>query len=124
MTLHELRQEVATALTAAGIQASAFMPEVIDPPIALVGPASTYVQPVEFKTFKAGAFGVSLEVTLIAAIGINEVTTTQMDEFIETALRALCVDHDWQLVSVNEPGTLEGTNYLATNITINNRLEV
>lgn len=124
MSLATMRQEIADALNGAGIQARPFLGEVIDPPIALVGPGSPYVEDPDKKTFKVGTFKVRLEITLVAATAVNEETTAQLDSLIEDVLRVCCVEQDWNLEGIQEPGTLPGSGWLATNITITNKLEV
>lgn len=120
----ELRGEVATALTDVGITASAFIPEQLYPPIAVVGPGTPYIQPMDFQTFSLSRLKVRMELTLIVSNVINEQTTTELDALITTAVKALCKTHDWALESVGEPGTIAGTSWLGVNITITNRLEV
>jgi hypothetical protein len=125
MTLTEMRDEVAEALTDAGFTAAAFIPEQINTfPMALVGPGTPYIQPRDFKTFDGKNYTVRLEVTLIVALVVNDETTKQLDGLVVDALKATCLTHDWNLEQVGEPGVIQGTNLFGVNMTITNRLEV
>jgi hypothetical protein len=106
--------------------ASDFVPEQVYPEqaLALVGPRDPYVQPADDQVFGVLRATVNLQVTIIAPNAVNQESTYEIDALAMTALKALCVDHDWTFVSFEGPGLYEGTAFPAMNLNISNRMEV
>lgn len=105
------REEVAAALTAAGITSHTWVPERVGVPSALVGPDDPYLQPPQPGTpFRN--FIINLQVLLIAGKGTNKAVTEAADTLIEKAHAALV--QEWDITGVGAPGqvVLGGQSYL------------
>lgn len=112
-TLTALRIEVRDLLAAAGIKATEFLPEVLQPPVAVVIPGEPYVAP--GKTF--GSHDVAVAIYLVGAKGTNKVAAAAMDDLIEKAVEAL---PNWDVRDIRQPYTItiNGSRYLGTEITL------
>lgn len=119
MTLALLRQEVADALTEAGINAFDYIPERISPPVAIVSAGDPYIE--QGQTYCD--FTVRLAITLVAGTATNKTVTAALDSLIETAVN---VTGDWLIESVGQPFTFAANNaeYLAVRVTITQTTEI
>ena len=111
----EARQDVKAALEAVpGLNVYEFVPERITPPVAIVTPDDTYVQPGRVL----GEFEVGLRVRLYAKTATNKVVTQALDELIVNVVNAL---RDFGSVVANAPGVDREsyeTAYLVSDLTI------
>lgn len=114
--LSTTRADVATVLTAAGLNAVYSIPDRITPPVAVIMPGSPYVE--DGTTYTNNL--IRLVVRVITNAASNEVMADDLDAAISSALIALSPDQ-WN-VSVSEPFALVvGTaEFPAADITITN----
>ena len=117
-SLTNARIDAKETLERANINVSEFIPERITPPLAIISAGDPYVTQETFTDFT-----VRLKVTLVAATGTNEVTTSHLDELIETALFNL---GDWGIGDVAEPVMVQANNaqYLSTTMVISKTFEI
>lgn len=87
--LTKLRDEITAALAWAGIKSIPFLPDRLDPPLALVQPGSPYIEP--SMTSRPGALAWKLhhEVVLLVSPGDKRSQTVSLDALIEDALVAI-----------------------------------
>lgn len=118
-SLATLRQDLKDELELQGLKVEAFLPERIQPPIALVSASDPYVE----QGLTNCLFKVSLRVTLVAAKSVNEKATNALDEMIESAILAT---GDWFIDSISEPFMLEANNakYLSCTVRLNQEIEI
>jgi len=106
--LTKLRDEITAAVAAAGIRSIAFLPDRLDPPLALVQPGSPYIEPSTTSRPGAQRWKVNHEVVLLVAPGDKRPQTVSLDSLIEDALGALV---PFGVVQVGQPYSLQiGTN--------------
>lgn len=119
MTLAGLRQDLKEALEGQDLKAVEYLPERLQPPIALVTASDPYVT----QGQNSCLFDVSLEVTLVAAKAVNEVATAALDDMIESAIIAT---GDWFIETINAPFILEANNaqYLACKVKLTQQIEI
>lgn len=119
MTLATLRQDLKDALELQDLKAVEYLPERIQPPIALVSAGDPYLE----QGLSACLFKVSLEVTLVASKATNANATNALDNMIESAIYAT---GDWFIDSINAPFILEANNaqYLACKVRLNQQIEI
>jgi hypothetical protein len=112
VSIKDARNSLATALGAV-----AFLPERINPPIALLTAGDPYVEQETFYDRTA-----NFVVTLVVAKATSEVATDALDDYIDTTLDGL--PEDSTLEKVGPPFLLEwnGATYLATKIYINQNI--
>lgn len=117
--IKEAITEAKTSLEGAGMKVTDYLPERINPTLAIISPSEPFVE--EGLTFTS--FKVSLDVVLVAGRASNEVSTTELYDLIETALFNL---GDWTVANVQRPYQLEanGAYYLATTVSINQNMEI
>lgn len=121
--LIELREELAGMLTAAGIPVSDYVPEVVNPPVAITKAGSPWVEEVfDNKTF-ANDYQINMEVRLVAAQASNEAATDALDDLVVAALVAL--RGSWES-TVSEPFAYEvnGAVFLAADIRITTSITI
>lgn len=113
-TLTAVRQEVADALTAVGIEALDYIPEVVNPPLAIISAGEPWLADGPNKTFQD--IEVRLSIRLVAAHATNEDATDALDQMVVKALLAL----GWNLERVTQPFPYEvnGNLYLAADAVI------
>lgn len=118
-TLATLRQDLTESLEEQGLKVEAFVPERIQPPIAVVSAGSPYLE----QGLTNCLFKVTLVVTLIAAKATNEKATDALDEMIESAILGT---GDWFIDSVGEPFRMDYNNaqYLSVQVTLNQEIEI
>lgn len=117
--LKPLLTEVKAELQEAGINSFDYLPERLNPPVAIVSPGEPFVEEGDtFTTFK-----VTLDVVLVAGKATNVVSTDQLYDLIDTAIFNL---GDWKVSTVQRPYQLEanGAYYLATTLTISKFTEI
>ena len=112
------RQAIADALQAAGITSLPWVPENLNPPVALVSSAPEYVAtPIGDNPFRA-RHSVNLQVLLLAGSHMNESVLEEADDLIVTAIDAL---DDWDVTEVTAPfefTTEDGYVYTAALLTV------
>lgn len=110
------KQEVAEALTAAGIKAFDYVPERLQPPTAVIAAGEPFIEKGNAKTFTD--VDIRLEISLAASTASNVKSTEQIDDLVVTAILALG-EINWDVESVSQPFGMEVNNalYLATRIT-------
>lgn len=121
--LSDLRTELAAMLTAGGVESFDYIPERINPPVAVVSAGDPYVTDVfDVKTFSHD-FLVTMEVALIADAADNDAVTDQLDDLICKTI--IAVDGSWE-VDVAQPFQLEanGVLYLATRATLKTSITI
>lgn len=119
MSLAELRADLKESLESVGIKAFEYLPERVQPPIALITPSDPYVEQGSTYTL----FDIGLTVTLITAKATNPVATAALDELIENAIIAT---GDWLIDKVGAPFLLEANNaqFLAARLTLTQQIEI
>jgi hypothetical protein len=118
--LTDLRVQLKTLLTDAGVNAFVIAPTTATPPMVYVGPGDPYV------TREGAAFGSEIvrhDLGIVAPPGVNEVIAERLDELVLTVLDVIDPSEDFivdPLRSVDRPGqiTLNGQRYVATTITV------
>lgn len=115
-TLTDARASLAAILTDAGLTALDFLPERINPPVALITAGAPWVA--NGETF--GSFEVRYVVTLVAPKATNDTATDTLDALAAEALVAVCNAPDWGVDRVDEPHMLvvNGGEYLAASLTV------
>lgn len=117
--LTALRDAITAAITAAGIPAVAYLPDRLNPPLALVQPGSPYIEPSTTSRPGAQRWKVHHEVVLLVAPGDKRHQTVSLDSLIEDSLVALV---PFGIDQVAQPYSLQlGTNgpsYFAARITL------
>lgn len=114
-TFTQARADLAAILADAGIAATDFRPERINPPIALV----TADSPWAAAGASFGSYAVRYAVTLVAPKAPNDAATDALDGLVATAVVALANSPDWGVDRVDEPFMLvvAGAEYLAASLT-------
>lgn len=111
--------EVQAVLAGVGFKSFDYLPERVNPPVAIVSPGEPFVEEGDtFTTMK-----VTLDVVLVAGKASNKQSTYDLYDLIDTAVFNL---GDWHVDSVQRPYQLEanGVPYLATTVTISNEIEI
>ncbi len=114
--LGDLRDAIASDLaTDTGLQALAYIPGRIVPPLYLVSSGSPYLE--SGDTY--GTFKVRMNVDVISATAANDVSTEALDTMTEDALVSL-VNNGIGIENVQQPYQLDTNNaqYLSTTISI------
>lgn len=112
------RQAVVDALEAGGIPSSSWVPNNLNPPVALVGSAPEYVATPEGDNPFGLPYSINLQVLLLAGSDMNETALEETDELIVNALDAL---DDWDVTEVTAPfqfRTTDGYTFTAAMLTI------
>ncbi|WP_148222535.1 hypothetical protein [Rhodococcus opacus] len=123
--LSELRQDIATALSEAGIRTVDYAETKLSPPLAVVVPDDNYIVLQTGNNFKFGEYNVAVQVMLLGPPkSSNRVAADSMDELILTAIRAL--DEDFDIVNVSAPGeaAFSGNTYFGAIIQIEAQLKL
>lgn len=112
----EARGALETLLNDAGFNVSAFVPERITPPIAVMEPAGDWI--VSGDTF--GAFRIGFDVTLITQTASNAKATDEIDQMVDDILDAIAGAAGFYCGSVNAPTSLQANNaeYLSVALTV------
>lgn len=117
--LAELRQDLKEGLEEQDLKAVEYLPERIQPPIALVTAGDPYLE----QGLTACLFKVSLDITLVAAKATNANATDALDEMIESAILAT---GDWFIDTISAPFMLEANNaqYLSSKVRLTQEIEI
>ena len=117
-----LREEIATALKAAGFHAVDYAAARLAPPAAVVVPGTPYLTDTD-EALGFGQMTVRYDVLLIVGRADNEKAADDIDAQIIGALTAL---HEWDLTDVAQPGlvTLNGTQHLGTVLSIQDTIKL
>lgn len=118
--LTQTRQDVADALAVAGMNAFAFVPDRVSPPLAAVMTGNPYVEDGTSITNNL----VRLVVRVILTPAADEVATAALEDSITKVITALRNDQ-WS-ISVGEFGemTIGNANYPAVDVTITNYITI
>jgi hypothetical protein len=111
------KQEVAAALIAGGIIAKDYIPERIQPPMAVLAAGNPFIEKGQTQTFTD--VEMRLDISLIAQNATNVKSTEELEGLIVDALLAL-KGVNWEIESVSQPFGLEANNalYLAATLTV------
>lgn len=115
-TLTAHRARLVEVLSAADINAVAYLQERPNPPVALVVPGSPYLTGgPQFGTFK-----VAYSVLLITRTAVNEVSTAELDQMIATSVVALSNASDVDVAQADAPAQMNvnGAVYLTSIIDV------
>lgn len=121
--LTALRAELADLLQDAGMDVCDYVPEVVNPPVAIVSSGEPYVsETFDTKTFNHD-YRVQLVIRLVAAQESNQDATASLDDMIESTLIAL--QGAWEC-DVEKPFLYEvhGDVYLATDVSISTSITI
>lgn len=112
----EARAALETLLNDAGFNVSAFVPERITPPIAVIEPSSDWVTSGE--TY--GAFRVGFDVTLITQTASNARVTDEIDQQVDDFLAAIANASGFYCGSASAPTLLSVQNaeFLSATLTV------
>lgn len=112
----EARSALETLLDGAGFNVSAYVPERITPPIAVMEPSSDWVQSGDVF----GAYRIGFDVTLITQTASNAKATDEVDQMVDDLLDAVGAAAGFYCGSVGAPSALQANNaeYLSVSVTI------
>lgn len=119
MTLKAVLTEVKDVLAGVGFKSFDYLPERVNPPVAIVAPGEPFVE--EGDTFTTML--TRLDVVLVAGKASNKNSTYELYDLIDTAIFNL---GDWHIDGVQRPYQLEtgGAFYLATTVTISKNINI
>lgn len=104
--LTDLRTQVVTDLSDAGLPAVEYVAERVAPPVVVVVPGSPYVAaPDGDGTVPFGAYDVHLDVLAVAGKGTNRATAEWVDDTVIAVLAAL--GDDWDVTEVGQPSEVQ-----------------
>ena len=111
------RAEFALALTEAGLDVKAYVPERVIPPVVIMNAGSPYLSPVNI----AKDYQLNLDLTLVANQATNETATETLDQLIQDTILAIEPLNYAVFNDVSKPFMLSANNadYLAATLTIN-----
>lgn len=112
----EARTALAGILTNAGLRVSAFVPDRISPPLAILQPSGDWV--VGGDTF--AAFRIGFDVTLVVQTAANETVSSALDDLVDSTLDAISSAAGFYTSQVAAPTLLSVQNaeFLSTTITV------
>lgn len=122
--LSDLRADIATALSEAGIRTVDYAESKLSPPLAVVVPDDNYIV-LQSGNSRFGEYNVAVQVMLLGPPkSSNRVAADSMDNLILTAIRAL--DEDFDIVNVSAPGEAPfgGSTYYGAIIQIEAQLKL
>jgi hypothetical protein len=110
------RTALAGILTSAGLRVSAFVPDRITPPLAVLEPSGDWV--VSGDTF--GSFRIGFDVTLIVQTAANETVSDALDDLVDSTLDAISSASGFYASQVSAPTLLavQNAEFLSTTITV------
>ena len=113
--LKEIKTELAGVLAAAGIETFSYIPEIINPPSAIIFSGSPYLERQTFQDYT-----VRLEVYLLVRQGSNDVETDDLDAMLEVAIEAVEESDSFSLEEVSQPSmlTINNTQLLQGGLTV------
>ena len=112
----EARAALETLLDDAGFNVSAFVPERITPPIAVIEPAGDWI--VSGDTY--GTFRVAFDVTLITQTASNAKVTDEIDQQVDDFLNAIADASGFYCGSASAPTYLsvQNADFLSVTLTV------
>lgn len=122
MSLKSNRNQVAAALTAAGVPAFDHLPARISPPCAVIAGADPYLTK---EGAPIGGVRVRLEVRLMVRPGANDVVVDDLDDLIETVYTTV-ENTTWAVRDVSQPYSLVvgQSSFLAVTVTIDDDIKL
>lgn len=108
------RSALAGILEDAGIRTSAVVPERITPPLAVISPASDWVQ--SGDTY--GSFRVAFDVTIIVQTAANATVSSNLDDAIDAAIQAITEASGFYVGSVDAPQFIGTADFLSASMTV------
>lgn len=110
------RAALETLFDDAGFNVSAFVPERITPPMAIITPSGDWVQSGE--TF--GSFRIGFDVTLLTQTASNAKVTDELDQMTDDAISAVTNAAGFYCGSVGAPSYLDAQNaqFLSVALTV------
>ena len=111
------RAEFALALTEAGLDVKAYVPERVIPPVVIMNAGSPYLSPANLSN----DYQLNLDLTLVANQATNETATETLDQLIQDVILAIEPLNYAVFTDVSKPFMLSANNadYLAATLTIN-----
>jgi len=108
------KNELQLAFQTAGINVVSFVPERIVPPVVIINPGATYLEPESLHN----GYTMFLDLTLVAAQAVNEQATIQLDDLISQVLTNIPAFAG--VKNVQKPFILNANQaeYLATTISL------
>lgn len=114
-TLAEVRTELDSVLTTAGLTVDKFVKALPQPPVAVITPAGDWITPAD----EFCGWDLTFNISIITKYGTNETQTIELDTLTTKALIALQANRQTTIQSVQPPGklTIGNANYLVSIIT-------
>ncbi|MFD1505262.1 hypothetical protein FE374_09365 [Georgenia yuyongxinii] len=116
MSLTDHRTTLAAALSGAGLQVEAHLPERINPPVAILTPGTPYLEGGD--TY--GSYTLRFTVLLVTPTAANATATTVLDELIVKAVAGVEGADGFGLERVDQPAMLQANNaqYMSTTVEV------
>ena len=102
----EARAALETLFATAGFTVSAFVPDRITPPMAIITPAGDWVASGE----AFGSFRIGFDVTLVTQTASNAKVTDELDQMVDDAVEAVTNAAGFYCGSVGSPSYLDTQN--------------
>jgi hypothetical protein len=118
----EARAALLAVLETAGLPAYSVVPDIAQPPMAVMVPSGDWIA--NGETF--GEFAITFDVEIIAGTGTNQAISEQLDEAVESVLTAVTSAPGMYAATVTQPNAvdLNGAMYLGTTITVKQNLNL
>jgi hypothetical protein len=116
----EARAALLAVLETAGLPAYSIVPDRTQPPLAVMTPASDWIENGEVF----GEFAVSFDVNIVVDVGTNQAVQLALDEAVESVLTAVTEASGMYAAAVGQPTAMElnGGMYLGTTLTVKQNL--
>lgn len=112
------KQAFLTALAAAGltVEASAWVPDRITPPVIVLTPTGAFLEPQSLGK----EWTMNLQLVLVTTTKMNELMTEELEDMIVAVIEACDTLHYVRLSSVEAPYSMQtgGADFLACNINV------
>lgn len=112
----EARAALETLFDEGGFNVSAFVPERVTPPLAIITPAGDWVASGDvFGTFRLG-----FDVTLVTPTASNAKVTDELDQMVDDAIALVTGAQGFYCGSVNSPELLavQNAEFLSVSMTV------
>lgn len=119
----EARAALLAVLETAGIPAFDNVPDRAQPPMAVMVPASDWIENGEVF----GEFTISFDVEIVAGSGTNQAISLALDGMVEDVLTAIAQAPSMYAAAVGQPVAVDlgnGPVYLGTTITVKQHLQL
>lgn len=114
--ISQARSALDTLLTNAGFNVSAFVPERITPPVAVIEPSSDWVASGEVF----GSYRVGFDVTMITQTATNAKASDEIDTMVDDVLEAIGGGAGFYCGAIGAPQSVQANNaeYLGVTFTV------